>query len=669
MLLLVLPGMLRAQMSDHLYNQLPPELKPANQQSPTQFEIRRIFAFIDRFASHDDTAGVRELDTLAARLEREPAANLDAKISNLICLGNYRVIFRNIGSREGEWVPYDKQVIKLAGNDPAFFTRVSAAHIQISHYYTNAGQYETALEECFTALDYSKRTNDSPSISAIYGSVTEIYANLSLYKQALEYDEMSRQYLSSVDVANGRTEINRIDNYGVRAELFLDWYHLEKKKAFADSALAYIRKIPLTGEHAGWWQELYHYNMGKYYFEMQDYPLALSEMGLSLAFEDYYKDLHDTKELIRNICLLKTGRAKQAIDSIVNNPDLNKDPALAVTAYDALYQHAKENNDAVAALNFYQLAREYKDSAAILLHRGKVLEVSQKYDVKQKQSEINMLSLKNTAQTKARNSILVGVTSVIFLLLTIVAMLYGLGKRRKIRSLKMKQALEEEQQKVEIFLDRQEQKINEAKENAVTAQRKKVSQDLNNGLSSTLAALRYYINDLQQYGADEKERNTLKDIEQKVNGIYTQAQEYMHSLYKGNDTPVADLPAFLDELSERFSSTRGFRVKLQADTDQLAMELDIFQQTQLYFIIKEAITNTMKHAQATQITISVLITGDICSFSIGDNGIGMGKEKEKGLGMDSMANRVEQLHGQYRVESGAAGTYITGSFPLDQMAA
>ncbi|XZF15189.1 sensor histidine kinase [Chitinophagaceae bacterium MMS25-I14] len=653
------------QISDRLYKQLPADLRPQNHLHPSGNEQKRIIAYAERYASLSDTLVVAELDNIAAAIKQSnDTATKEAKISNLISLASYMQAFRYVGSEKGEWVPYDREIISLAGDDSIYYRKLCSAYIHIGHYYTNTEQYDLAIKQFFTALTYAQQIRDSGNIRAAYSSIVEAYGGLSLYGQALQYDDLSFRYITAAEEQNGQAYIFRTDDLGFRADLYLDWYVAEKNPAYADSCRSYLHKIPLKGAHAAWWTELYHYGMARYYFELKNYALTIAHIDTALAREDYYAVTHSEKMLIRDISLLKLGKGKEGEADILKNPALGQSPNLTMTAYYSLYEYAKETGNSSAALRYYELARKYEDSAAILQQRGKVFEITQKYDVNEKQRRIDMLNLEALARNRERNSIMLGSGAIILLLLSAIALLYGLNKKRQVNGLQMKHALDIERKKIELFLQRQDGKIKDAESKAILAQRQKISRDLHDGLSSTLAALRYYINDLQLGTDEQNEKHLLQTIEAEVNAIYLQTREYMQNLYKGGETKEINLCDFLSHLSCHFSNPDGFRIILSADTEEISVRLNKTQQTQLYFVLREAIANTMKHAGATLINITVLATNDHCSFRIGDNGKGIAGKIKAGIGIESMKKRIHMLDGRLEIMAGMRGTWINGSFPL-----
>jgi len=86
-------------------------------------------------------------------------------------------------------------------------------------------------------------------------------------------------------------------------------------------------------------------------------------------------------------------------------------------------------------------------------------------------------------------------------------------------------------------------------------------------------------------------------------------------------------------------------------------------------ILRESVSNIIKHSGATHCVISCSAQDGYFSVVIQDNGQGIPLELEgrldKGHGMASMKARAKQMHGQCLVESGPGwGTVIRLTIPL-----
>ena len=88
-------------------------------------------------------------------------------------------------------------------------------------------------------------------------------------------------------------------------------------------------------------------------------------------------------------------------------------------------------------------------------------------------------------------------------------------------------------------------------------------------------------------------------------------------------------------------------------------------------ILREAISNIIKHSRASRCTVTCALADGDFQLVVQDNGRGIPLELDgrldKGHGMASMKGRAKQLQGQCLVESGPGyGTVIRLTLPLDR---
>jgi signal transduction histidine kinase len=87
--------------------------------------------------------------------------------------------------------------------------------------------------------------------------------------------------------------------------------------------------------------------------------------------------------------------------------------------------------------------------------------------------------------------------------------------------------------------------------------------------------------------------------------------------------------------------------------------------------VQEALTNVVKHAEATHVLIDVVVSDGLLKLTVEDNGIGCNlaevsrKGEERGWGLVGMAERALAVGGTCRVRSEPGlGTMVIAEVPL-----
>lgn len=220
----------------------------------------------------------------------------------------------------------------------------------------------------------------------------------------------------------------------------------------------------------------------------------------------------------------------------------------------------------------------------------------------------------------------------------------------------------EEEKKQELFF--QQLKLQDEFAIVIKQQKQKISDDMHDELTSSLAALKYYLNDLSLSSGDASLKKILSDLEEEVATIYTNARQYMHNLRSQASRNDYDLPGFLQDISRKFTEKGLVQISIEIDESKINTLLSSDQYDNLYFIIKESLSNVIKHSKAKNATVSIVFTDSVCEFTIKDDGRGANMDAVKsGLGLNSIKSRVQYLQGKISFTS-ESGMIIKGEFPF-----
>ncbi|MEQ8174652.1 MAG: histidine kinase [Syntrophomonadaceae bacterium] len=135
-------------------------------------------------------------------------------------------------------------------------------------------------------------------------------------------------------------------------------------------------------------------------------------------------------------------------------------------------------------------------------------------------------------------------------------------------------------------------------------------------------------------------------------GAITSVRELVSSTKESNSG--FELIASLHKMASVMEELNLLRIELDIEADDI--ELSEIEQFNIYRVFQEAVTNTMKHANADRAGISILGEGSRLRFNYWDNGSGVA-EIRAGNGLEGIAARVAEIHGAISFESSIGGGF------------
>jgi signal transduction histidine kinase/uncharacterized protein YhfF len=88
-------------------------------------------------------------------------------------------------------------------------------------------------------------------------------------------------------------------------------------------------------------------------------------------------------------------------------------------------------------------------------------------------------------------------------------------------------------------------------------------------------------------------------------------------------------------------------------------------ETTVFYLVSEALSNAMKHADASEVRVDVRCSGRRLEIDVADDGAG-GADAVGGSGLSGLGDRVAALDGTFAVDSPAGGgTRLTATIPLE----
>lgn len=206
----------------------------------------------------------------------------------------------------------------------------------------------------------------------------------------------------------------------------------------------------------------------------------------------------------------------------------------------------------------------------------------------------------------------------------------------------------------------------QAEQMAVMAERERLARDLHDSVTQLLYSANLFAKAAHQAflaGKLAEMETYLRDI----GDIVLQALKEMRLMVYELRPPVLEQDGLVGALQLRLDAVEGrsgVQGRLLAH-GYLALPGRVEQA--LYLVAQEALNNTLKHAEATTVTVTLETIPGKVRLIIADNGRGFNPEtgySGGGLGLVSMQQRIEKLHGTLTIESAPhQGTTVLAEVP------
>ena len=316
----------------------------------------------------------------------------------------------------------------------------------------------------------------------------------------------------------------------------------------------------------------------------------------------------------------------------------------------------------------YKLAyfniREYNvlsDSLNKEEHREGIANIKEQYDnekLRADNSEKQKQILIEQAE-KEKNKSIALLLGVFLLFGTILFLLIQKNTKRKQLLAEQDKALEK--QKVATLLKDQEINSINAMIEGQEKERQRIANDLHDDLGGLMATVKLQFNVLKEQQTPELFNTTNSLLDE----AYNKVRSIAHAKNSGVIAKQGLLKA-VKNMAHNISSASTIDIEV---TDYgLESRLENSLELTIFRIIQELTTNIIKHAEASQATISLTNHEDSLNIMIEDNGKGFNTNKvvhNNGMGLHSIEKRVEHLEGELKIESQPnQGTTIIIDIPL-----
>ncbi|WP_282044062.1 tetratricopeptide repeat-containing sensor histidine kinase [Winogradskyella flava] len=332
-----------------------------------------------------------------------------------------------------------------------------------------------------------------------------------------------------------------------------------------------------------------------------------------------------------------------------------------INALVKLYSAKKDYENAYALMTQYQaVSRTIRENQ----NQRVIKDLELKYETLQKEKAISQLQedqLLKQAEIERQKTIkyafLIGFLVILIPVILLLVLYY---QKLQTQSLLNEQQEAIKEQEMKSLLQSQELELAKNAMSVQLKERDRIARELHDSIGGNLAGIKLKMN------STNKDDSGFEQILRELDTTYDQVREISHSLIpKSFDVSAfTDLvKSYIDDLNKDAISNLEFN----AYPEQAINSIDIALQVALFNIIKELITNALKHANANDISIQVTEYAEDDSISLiyEDDGLGFDTNSDfKGIGLSNIESRVNQFDGNLSINSTKDnGTVISINIP------
>ena len=215
-----------------------------------------------------------------------------------------------------------------------------------------------------------------------------------------------------------------------------------------------------------------------------------------------------------------------------------------------------------------------------------------------------------------------------------------------------------------VILDKEKTKLEiQSKKFLIEGQekeRERIARDLHDGLGAMLTTMKLRL-------SNQLNETTREELTALLDDAINEARNLSRNLMPA---VLMDFGLFdaLAQLAESTEKNTGITINYSCDSEDEKSKLKKSKQVYVYRIVQEVLNNALKHANCTEIQLSITEFDDQMNIFIKDNGKGLSDDlvlESQGLGFKNIKERTGLLNGEVLVESDDRGTIVEVNIPIE----
>lgn len=501
---------------------------------------------------------------------------------------------------------------------------------------------ENALEKAIPLLD---EVGDIEKKAHFYSQIGVTFLYNSQFKKSLEYQEKALSLLNQDRFKNSSVllfvHLFTASSYLYLGESTMGKTHLDQAKTMLDP---YPESINLG---------VYYFIESLYFIVIEKFEEAIqsADQGIAIAKEHHQQMLEQMLVFRKYNAYLELkdyAKAKESLLSLIDRKPFFSDTSNRRTLFQQLSQVTALMGQKEEAYDWLLKYNNINDSLNQSQFKEKLNALEIKFRTVENEKKIASLEAEKelTELTSSNNKLyyLLLELSLFFSLLFAVIVWSYYQKHKKLslqKEINYKQELKEMSQ---------QQQLNSAKAILVGEEneRKRVAQDLHDGLGGILAGIKMILSNIVDRGNSLD--NALEQVQNKIDYSLVELRRIARNMMPESLLKFG-INTGLKDLCELYRT-----LGTQIEYESFQIEENIPQQNQLiiYRIVQELLSNAIKHSQASMVLVQCSQNQNRLFITVEDNGKGFELDSNRlhsGMGLDNIKNRVSYLDGQIEIKS------------------
>lgn len=539
---------------------------------------------------------------------------------------------------------YSNKAIEILKNkeDTLSLKRKNREYHTLGVVNKSKGLLENAIKWHIKGINTSEKIKDSLMLLSHKQGLAEVYRKRKEYRKAFTLYEFCLKHAKDPNVIM-RSYINIGVLLAEEKKIKESEKYLKKGLAFAKEFQDFIAQTVILinlaennhYESKNFEEAIIYYKGAVEIAKQHDfkYYLSVAELGLARVYviQNKYKEATRTlKELLK----------------LSKEEDYYKLEKDIYDSYEKLYVKQKNYKE---AFTISKKRQHLSDSIQAIQRDKEIKELEVKFNTQQKQNEIVYLKKQNEYKTKELKTqekikFLQASFLSVFLLLSIIlaVVFYQKWKTQKLHVIKQEELNTE---KVLSILKDQDLKIVKANLQGQVKERKEVAKELHDNLGNSIASIKLQIN------AVKKSSMQLNSVIHQLDNLYDVVRNFSHDILVKRyvkDNYVKQIKDYIEEVGKASKIKTEVHLYPEEEIDALDIEL----QYEFFSIIQELVTNTIKHANASRISLDINVLEGSVNIIFEDNGDGFEiTQKHNGIGLINLEERINDRKGKVSIDS------------------